>query len=404
MSKLLRKFIFSILVFVFLFNSVAPFAVVRAQEMQEEWYNSSYTTWFGKVYDTNISPPNEIFGERYTAAQVQWVIYGLWAFMVNAVTGPENTRVIACIMKGIGKAEFDVSGCVPPAGAYIPQQQPIAKKQSLLSAVFARRQMSGIWYVKDKIDNFSLVPKAHAQVLGFGFNALEPVREMWKIVRDVSFGLFVVVSVVFAFMIMFRMKLNPQTVITVQSAIPKLIISLVLVTFSYAIAGLLIDLMYVVIGIMSVIGSRFLIALQIGNTNLGAVAVFNFLTLGQPFGFNIQLGVLGLIAPYIFVLFPAFVIILFINIGLVGSAALGLPVFINYSCRYCPLDSSQNTLDALKSFCERTTSDNTGASSNHSGGTYSQFRIRRLVQKLRICLVNFCCCRGNYDVFLYIFI
>jgi len=43
---------------------------------------------------------------------------------------------------------------------------------------------------------------------------------------------------------MLRMKINPQTVISVQNSIPKIITTLILITFSYAIAGLLIDSMY----------------------------------------------------------------------------------------------------------------------------------------------------------------
>ena len=46
---------------------------------------------------------------------------------------------------------------------------------------------------------------------------------------------------------MFRQKLGGQTAVTVMSALPNLIITLVLITFSYAIAGLVIDLMYLVI-------------------------------------------------------------------------------------------------------------------------------------------------------------
>lgn len=52
-------------------------------------------------------------------------------------------------------------------------------------------------------------------------------------------------------MIMFRVKISPQTIITVQSALPKIALALILITFSYPIAGLLVDLMYVVIGIIS---------------------------------------------------------------------------------------------------------------------------------------------------------
>jgi hypothetical protein len=46
--------------------------------------------------------------------------------------------------------------------------------------------------------------------------------------------------------IMLRIKISPQAVVTIQTAIPKLISSLILVTFSYAIVGLLIDVSYFV--------------------------------------------------------------------------------------------------------------------------------------------------------------
>jgi hypothetical protein len=43
---------------------------------------------------------------------------------------------------------------------------------------------------------------------------------------------------------MFRVKLDPKTAITIEAAIPKIIVGLIMVTFSYAIAGFLIDLMW----------------------------------------------------------------------------------------------------------------------------------------------------------------
>jgi hypothetical protein len=46
---------------------------------------------------------------------------------------------------------------------------------------------------------------------------------------------------------MLRIRIDPRTVMTIQNQIPKIIIGLLLVTFSFAIAGFLIDLMYVVI-------------------------------------------------------------------------------------------------------------------------------------------------------------
>ena len=57
----------------------------------------------------------------------------------------------------------------------------------------------------------------------------------------------VIVLIAIGFMVMFRMKMNPQTVISVENALPKIVVSMILITFSFAIAGLLIDLMYIMI-------------------------------------------------------------------------------------------------------------------------------------------------------------
>ena len=46
---------------------------------------------------------------------------------------------------------------------------------------------------------------------------------------------------------MLRTKVNAQTIITIQTALPNLLITLLLITFSYAIVGFMIDLMYFLI-------------------------------------------------------------------------------------------------------------------------------------------------------------
>jgi len=45
-------------------------------------------------------------------------------------------------------------------------------------------------------------------------------------------------------MILFRTKINPQTVVGIENALPRIIVSLMLVTFSYAICGFLVDFVY----------------------------------------------------------------------------------------------------------------------------------------------------------------
>lgn len=91
--------------------------------------------------------------------------------------------------------------------------------------------------------NFGFAKKAHAQ--GVGFNSLSPLAGLWTAFRNIVYLLFVIVFVVIGFAIMLRVKIDPRTVMSVENQIPKIIIGLVMVTFSFAIAGLVIDMMYV---------------------------------------------------------------------------------------------------------------------------------------------------------------
>jgi hypothetical protein len=106
---------------------------------------------------------------------------------------------------------------------------------------------SGIEYLAQMKDNFLGKP-AYAQ--GIGFVGLQPILPIWRAFRNVIYILSSLIFIIIGLMIMLRVKVSPQAVINVQNAIPKLITALILVTFSYAIAGLVIDLMYVIQGLV----------------------------------------------------------------------------------------------------------------------------------------------------------
>lgn len=93
--------------------------------------------------------------------------------------------------------------------------------------------------------NFGIVKPAYAQALGF--NRLSPLIGLWTIFRNLVYLVFVLVFVFIGLAIMLRIKIDPRTVMSIENQIPKIIIGLLLVTFSFAIAGFLIDLMYVFI-------------------------------------------------------------------------------------------------------------------------------------------------------------
>jgi len=133
----------------------------------------------------------------------------------------------------------------------------------LIVTPFANPPASGVMWAYSGLQNAGFVPKTMAAE-GIGFAVIKPFANLWKIFRDVSYMLLVIILISIGFMIMFRAKLNPQTVMTVENALPKIVISLILITFSFAIAGFLIDLMYVLIVIIISILSN-------NNNNFNAV-------------------------------------------------------------------------------------------------------------------------------------
>lgn len=75
-----------------------------------------------------------------------------------------------------------------------------------------------------------------------GSQYLSTIVDVWQAVRNVSYSFLAVILVVMGFMIMFRHQVDPRTVMTFTLALPRIVISLVLITFSYPLAGFIIDL------------------------------------------------------------------------------------------------------------------------------------------------------------------
>lgn len=283
MNKL-KKILISFFLSIFLLVSQGS-NLVYAQS----WYSQSFQEFYTKVYDDQN--PDEIFGERYTAAQVQWVIWSLFAMILNGILGQDLAN---CIF-GSGSTGFKefvecairiITSNAPsgPHYANLPSKNDY-KVGNLISSYIANNKLSGVGYVASKLNKFKkgIIPEAKAQ--GFGFTAIGGgIQTLWKAIRNVSYFLLVIIMLILAFMIMFRAKTSPQTVITAQSAIPRVIIALILITFSFAIAGFLIDLVYVVIGILAAIlqQSTIIVAKPFANINVWA-DIFSALTEGIRF-------------------------------------------------------------------------------------------------------------------------
>jgi len=83
----------------------------------------------------------------------------------------------------------------------------------------------------------------YAQGAGYNFLkndvGLEPV---WEMFRDIAYAGFVLILMIAGLMIMFRSKIGGQVTVGIMNTIPGVLIGLVLVTFSFAIVGFIIDI------------------------------------------------------------------------------------------------------------------------------------------------------------------
>lgn len=215
-----------------------------------------------------------------------------------------------------------------PEKSVCPNPDAIGSLTKVMTMMYERPVASAMAYTYDLLHNAGLLTKpVYAQ--GIGFAGLSPLLPLWKATRNISYAVLIIVMVAIGFMVIFRMKIDPKTVISVQSAIPKIILTLILITFSYPIAGFLIDVMYLVIFIIVEILSKAV------PTNLPGWADFMTKTPNQQQAF-IQTGIVGwgnlFTSVFSFGLLPAFFEQFFggsfLNLGIEGAGGAGIGAII----------------------------------------------------------------------------
>lgn len=94
------------------------------------------------------------------------------------------------------------------------------------------------FYFKSQIAKVPFVGKTYAATLGENRMAIiNAAFNIWKACRDISLGFMAIILMYTGLMIIMRKKVNQQLVVTIQYAIPKIIIGLILILFSYPIGA-----------------------------------------------------------------------------------------------------------------------------------------------------------------------
>jgi len=145
----------------------------------------------------------------------------------------------------IAPLSIKLTGYVNEEG--VPLKNGLLMEQSRYLAMFYEYQPGSTEYFADLLDNIGIPSVSRAYAQGTGYSAMSTFLPFWKVFRNLAYSLYIIMFVVVGIMIMLRTKVNAQTIITIQTALPNLLITLLLITFSYAIVGFMIDLMYFLI-------------------------------------------------------------------------------------------------------------------------------------------------------------
>src|SRR3989344_2519586 len=165
-------------------------------------------------------------------------------FNFNQILG--TTDSLYTTLTGTSLAHPDTNQVTQGKGA-------LAGMGNMIAMLYREQPVSGVQFFAHEIRKFNPVQPsfaAPAPIGEVGYDALIPVQDLWRVFRNASYVGFVIVFVIIGFMIMLRAHISPQAVATIQDSIPRLVVALILVTFSYAIAGLMIDLMFLFLNIV----------------------------------------------------------------------------------------------------------------------------------------------------------
>jgi len=136
-----------------------------------------------------------------------------------------------------------------PSSVFYYKKSALAQLGNAMAFMYSAPPANTYAFIQDAGQSLGFIPKKTyaADGQGSGYTGLLPILPIWKGLRNIAYGLLAVAMIIVGFMVMFRRKIDPKTVMTVQNSLPRIVVTLVLISFSYAIAGFLIDLMYVLI-------------------------------------------------------------------------------------------------------------------------------------------------------------
>ncbi len=187
--------------------------------------------------------------------------------MISALDGGEASVVSRMTAGASGLSQEDAQALVTDAVAAVDTYEPDVC--DFCTSSFASRNsgsLAGVGLVLQEVGLSDPIPvnmasffkyyaqripiirdTAYAQSPGSWVGG-DMVLEIWQLTRNIAYGIVSIVMLVVGIMVMTRKKMNPQVVVTVQNALPRVVLALILITFSYPIGAFFASMVGVLVG------------------------------------------------------------------------------------------------------------------------------------------------------------
>ena len=242
-----KTFQFSLMFFITIFFFFGTYNIYAAGDTDEEVFKVKpaweETKWYHNLASGLI--PGKKNEDNMNSRQGTEMLNSGWT-LVTLMT-PEITDYEASAGDGI---PYDLKrgllGMTEDAGTAIYASYPMVN----VPAHLAYQWVPGY---QENVNSLYAANSSTGHPSGYEELVNSGVVTLWTRTLNLSYIFFVLVMIVSGFMIMFRHKIGGQAMVTLGTVLPKVITSLIIATFSFAIAGFIIDIGGIITGVLAYI-------------------------------------------------------------------------------------------------------------------------------------------------------
>ena len=228
-SKLFKNVFLSILSIFLFFGVMNVYAQEESRKVNADWDGTKeYYNLASGLDPKDKDEDNMTSHAGQLSLNTAWVVFSTIA--PEFTEGGDNIQGSATISPGM---KGGVLGFAKTAYANVYVNQP---------RIDVLAHLRDEWVPGSDTKDTSLYAAENKTLNGYDTLMESGISPLWSQFRNIAYLFFVIIMMVIGFMIMFRSKIGGQTMVTLGNTIPDIIISLIMITFSFAIAGIIIDM------------------------------------------------------------------------------------------------------------------------------------------------------------------